>query len=168
MRDYLSWLPPLVRLEDYGGDWSRYEDAIYEYFWRDFVDSRPTFEGKRFRLKRRPLLNDKECTFWHLITDGRDEQNRIPDLRRCERIRWPRPMIEAAFTEKVKCWRDRRDNEERIVIALPDFSYVVVLAERGDYILLWTAYCVEFERRRQQLEKEYANCTRKEKLTAPG
>lgn len=41
------------------------------------------------------------------------------------------------------------------MIALGDFSYVVVLADRGDYVLLWTAYCVEMEHRRQKLRREY-------------
>ncbi len=36
-----------------------------------------------------------------------------------------------------------------------DFSYVVVLADRGEYVLLWTAYCVEQEHRRQKLRREY-------------
>jgi hypothetical protein len=43
----------------------------------------------------------------------------------------------------------------RIVIALEDFSYIVVLADRGKYLLLWTAYCVEQEHRRAKLRREY-------------
>lgn len=48
-----------------------------------------------------------------------------------------------------------RGKEERIVIALEDFSYVVVLADRRDYILLWTAYCVEREHTRRKLKNEF-------------
>jgi hypothetical protein len=29
-----------------------------------------------------------------MIQEGRTEDERTPDLRRCERIRWPRPIIE--------------------------------------------------------------------------
>ncbi len=46
------------------------------------------------------------------------------------------------------------------VIALEDFSYVVVLADRGKYVLLWTAYCVEKNRRRRKLEKEFKAYTK--------
>ncbi len=81
--------------------------------------------------------------------------NVLPDLRRCERIRWPRSIIEGADTKYVKSWKNSRKGEERLVLALEDFSYVVVLADRSDYVLLWTAYCVEYEHRRRKLREEY-------------
>lgn len=53
-------------------------------------------------------------------------------------------------------WRsERAGDKDRVVIALADFSYVVVLADRGEYVILWTAYCVEHEHRRGKLRKEY-------------
>lgn len=148
-------LPPLVLLEDFGNNWHAYLNAIYAIFRQDFITSKPSFDKKRFAMKRHPLIEGKEATFWHIISEGEVEDERLPDLRRCERIRWPRPMIEAINTGNVKVWKNIRRKEERIVIALEDFSYVVVLADRSDYILLWTAYCVEKEHTRQKLEKEY-------------
>lgn len=150
-------LPPLVLLEDFGNNWEAYFEAIYLYFCRDFVTSKPNFENKRFALKRYPLQKGKEATFWHLISEGEVEVERLPDLRRCERIRWPRPMIEAIKTGKVKWWRNVRKAETRILIALEDFSYLVVLADRGEYVMLWTAYCVEYDHRRRKLQDEYKN-----------
>jgi len=150
-----GFLPPLVLLNDYENNWHRYFDVIYNFFRQDFVTSKPNFKGKRFALKRNPVINGKEATFWHIISEGGVEGERLPDLRRCERIRWPRPIIEEVRSEHVKCWKNKRKEEVRVVIALEDFSYVVVLADRGDYVLLWTAYCVEQEHRRQKLRKEY-------------
>ncbi len=150
-----DFLPTLVLFEDYSNDWHSYLEAIYRFFCQDFVTSKPNFEGKRFALKRHPVIDGKEATFWHLISEGEIEGERLPDLRRCERICWPRPMIEAIKSSHVRCWRNKRKEEERIVIVLEDFSYVVVLADRGDYVLLWTAYCVEMEHRRQKLRREY-------------
>lgn len=150
-----DWLPPLVLLTDFGGNWDRYLEEIYQYFWRDFVDSRPQLGGKRFALKRHPLLEGKEATFWHLITSGPLEDERLPDLRRCERVRWPRALIEAVGSVRVRWWRNERQGEARVVISLTDFSYVTVLADRGSYVLLWTAYCVEQEHRREKLRKEW-------------
>src|SRR5437763_9746237 len=124
MSSNISWLPPLVLLEDYENDWHQYLEAIYQFFCEDFVISRPTFQGKRFGLKKHPMLKDKEATFWHIISEGKVEDNRIPDLRRCERIRWPRAIIEAAQSEHYKCWRNKRKEEERVLLALEDFSYV--------------------------------------------
>lgn len=150
-----TWLPPLVLLVDYDGNWGSYLEAVYAIFRRDFVTSKPTYPGRRVGLKRHPIERGKEATFWHFISEGRREEDRLPDLRRCERIGWPRPMIEAVRTERVRCWQTRRRFETRVLIALEDFSYVVVLADRSEYILPWTAFTVEREHRRRILEREY-------------
>lgn len=152
----VDWLPDLVCLEDHGGDWHSYLAAVYEHFRSDFVLSRPVFDEKPIFLKRHPELDGKEAAFWHVISEGKDESARTPDLRRCECVRWLRPMIEAVGTSRVRCWRNqRRANEKRVVIALGDFSFVVVLADRGDRFLLWTAYPVGYRNRREALRKEY-------------
>jgi hypothetical protein len=57
-------------------------------------------------------------------------------------------------TERVVWWETTRKRERRIVVALPDFSYVVVLANRKGYVLPWTAYPVEREHRRKKLRRE--------------
>lgn len=150
-----SWLPPLVSLVDYDGDWNRYVDALYEHFCRDFIASSPQYAGGKVQLKRHPITDGKEATFWHLISEGKEEKTRMPDLRRCERIRWARALIESAGTDRVRHWGNTRRGEPRIVIALADFSYVVVLTERKNYLVLWTAYCVEQEHRREKLRKEF-------------
>ncbi len=148
-------LLPLILMEDYQNDWYQYLEAVYQYFYQDFVVSKPYFENKRFALKRDPVVKGKEATFWHIISEGKGESERLPDLRRCERIRWPRVIINESQSGLMKCWKSNRKGDQRIVIALEDFSYVVVLADRDDSILLWTAYCVEQEHRRRKLRKEY-------------
>jgi hypothetical protein len=160
MADAPEWLPPLVLLGDYGGDWDAYLNAIYAYFKRDFVDSKPAFEGRRLGLKRYPLTHEKEATFWHMIQEGRIEDERTPDLRRCERIRWPRPIIEHADEPAVKVWRNQRGREERVCLWFEDEDYLVVLADRGGYILPWTAYLVEQPHRKRKLQKEYEDYRR--------
>lgn len=155
-----TWLPALVLLADHGGDWNLYLDAVYGYFRQDFVVSAPLWEGTRVALKRHPVEQGKEATFWHLISEGRTEADRLPDIRRCERIRWPRPIIEAVRAGRVCCWRNQREHEARVVIALDDFSYVVVLAQRKNYVILWTAYWIEREHRRKKLRKEYEEATK--------
>jgi hypothetical protein len=160
MADAPEWLPPLVLLGDYGGDWDAYLNAIYAYFKRDFVDSKPAFEGRRLGLKRHPLTHEKEATFWHMIQEGRIEDERTPDLRRCERIRWPRPIIEHADEPAVKVWRNQRGREERVCLWFEDEDYLVVLADRGGYILPWTAYLVEQPHRKRKLQKEYEDYRR--------
>jgi len=155
-----DWLPPLITLSDHDGKWQVYLNAIYEVFFADFVRSKPNYPGKRFALKRHPMALEKEATFWHLIQEGKVEDERIPDIRRCERIGWPRPIIEAITTDKVRVWRNTRGKSERIVIAVEDFSYVVILDDRGDYVMLWTAYCVEYSHKRRKLEQEFEEWSR--------
>ncbi len=154
MSDQYNWLPPLVPLEEYGGNWDLYCGALYGIFHQHFIATEAAHDGMRVAIKRHPLLRGKEATFWHLISEGAVEDERLPDLRRCERIRWPRPMIEAPLGDKLRCWRNSRRGEERVVIAVGDFSYVVVLAVRRGYVILWTAYCVEREHRRRKLRAE--------------
>lgn len=150
-----SWLPGILRLEDYGGDWERYLEAVYLGFRADFVASRPHVSGRRWAVKRHPLVCGREATFWHLISEGRVEAERLPDLRRCERIRWPRALIDSLGTNRVVAWANERRGDRRVVIALPDFSYAVILADRGDHIMLWTAYCVDEPYRRKQMRAEW-------------
>lgn len=151
-----DWLPPLIRLDDYGGDWQRYEDEIYGWFVHDFVDSRPHLEGKPVILKAGSSLRGRHNTFWHLISEGRQESERVPDLRRCERIRWPRALIDAADSGSVLRWRTRRTGRPRAVLALSDFSYCVVLSEHPSYFVLWTAYPVDRHHTERRLRREYA------------
>lgn len=40
-------------------------------------------------------------------------------------------------------------------IALTDFSYLLVLADRGSYLLPWTAFFVDADHQRAKLEREY-------------
>ena len=152
-----DWLPPLVRLEDHGGDWGRYEEALYEVFCADFIRSRPSVHGERVAWRRHPMVNGRESTFWHLISRGPVEARRVRNERRCERIRWPRFLIDAYPHPRLRSWRNRRGRGWNLVIALEDFSYAVVLGIRRDYMLLITAYFVGKERERRTLRRQYQN-----------
>jgi len=145
-----AWLPPLT---PFGGNWSEYEAALYAIFRKDFVLTRVMFEGKRVIVKTYPPARGKEAGFWHLISDGPTEATRLPDMRRCERMPWVRAMIEAA-PPNVRRWRNKRGTANRVVIALPDFSYVVILDVRKNHFVVWAQYCVEQPHRRDKFRKE--------------
>jgi len=156
-----NWLPPLVLFNDYDGNWKNYLDAIYTWFKQDFINSKPLFQGRRLGLKRHPMAHGKEATFWHMIQQGDIEEDRMPDLRRCERIRWPRPIIEHDNDPAIKIWRNRRGREERVCLWFTQENYLVILADRGDYIIPWTAYLVERSHRQRKLQREYDEYCRK-------
>jgi hypothetical protein len=155
MTDMPAWLPPLVLLVDYAGDWSRYVAALYTFFKQDFVDSQPAFQGAPVALKRHPMSQGKEATFWHLISEGSEEEERLPDLRRCERIRWPRPIVEHSPGPPIKVWENKRHGETRICLWLESCEYLVILAKRRGHVLLWTAYLVTRPHQKRKLDREY-------------
>jgi len=150
-----NWLPNLVFLEDFGGNWHSFFEAIYQEFERDFVDNKPTFRGKRLGLKRHPEYEGKSATFWHMISEGCKEQERTPDIRRCERIRWPKPVIENEYDSTLKVWVEKRGSNKRIHIWFEEEGYLVVLDDRRDFILPWTAFYVEREHQRRKYNKRF-------------
>lgn len=156
MTEQIAWLPALALFEEYGGDWDRYLDALYAFFKRDFIDSRPAYNGVTLALKRHPVIQNKEATFWHIISEGDSEAERVPDMRRCERIRWPRPIIEHSGDSAIKIWANERRGEKRICLWFEDAEYLVILTERNGYLMLWTAYTVVHEHTKRKLKKEYA------------
>jgi hypothetical protein len=148
-----DWLPPLVEMGS--RDWDNYLALVYSYFRTDFVESSPDFQGTRLGLKRYPVIDGKEATFWHLISEGKAEADRLPDIRRCEHIRWPRPIIENYDDSRLRVWENDRGGEARVCLWLVEEDYLVVLAKRKGYVLLWTAYLVTRKHTKEKLLKEF-------------
>ena len=87
------------------------------------------------------------------------EEDRIPDLRRCERIRWPRPIIENIANPGVLIWENTQHSnsgiERNICLWLKEKGYLVILRKRKKYLLLWTAYPVTRNHTKRKLQKQY-------------
>jgi hypothetical protein len=149
--------PPILPLE---GDWKTYLDAIYEHYLADLI-RRPIYvQGKPVRARFNPATDGKGFAFWHVISEGEKEEDRTPDLRRCERIRWIAWMLLRAANgdEQLLSWNSsrtqRRGTVERLVLFCEENKYTVVLEERDEYFLLVTAYPVS-DRRATKLKAEY-------------
>lgn len=165
-----AWPPLGPSLNEHGGDWPTYCAACYQRYSRDFLNSVPSWplEDKRFAIKRQPLVDGQCHTFWHIITEGSDEENRNPDLDRCARIGWPRLILDdfanaypAKSSVKICWWVESHGREDRYHIALEDFSYLVVVADRGNYVLLWTAFPIEREVQRRKRRQKFEAYWRK-------
>jgi hypothetical protein len=154
-------LPDLIKLESHNGCWKDYIEAVYKVFKKDFIEDRTFYKNTIVALRKYPLLKDKEACFWHLTSQGKTEEERTPDLRKCEKIGWIKPIIEFAKDKDIKFWKSKRKKgsssvyEDRICLCYGDWEYLVVLADRGDYILLWTAYPIDYGHTRRKLEKEF-------------
>lgn len=146
--------PDLLPLAAFGGNWGAYEAELYSIFMSDLAAGGVQFGGLRVGCRRNPETEGKWASFWHLVQEGRVEDDRLPDLRRCERIRWVRWVIENAVEHaEIDIWQNTRGTEVNTLLWYRE-EYLVVLGQRQDYWLLRTAYCTEGDLRIYKLRKE--------------
>lgn len=148
-------MPPALELFNaYNGDWAAYEDALFNIFLNDIAQAELALDGIRVSCRRIPEERGRWASFWHLVQEGRVEDDREPDLRRCERIRWVRwVIVNAANTPNIERWENTRGTENNVLLWYNE-EYLVVLSRRSTYWLLKTAYCTERSGRISQLRKE--------------
>lgn len=145
--------PPLIPLSDFSG-WQAYEDAIYAIYLETVANAGLTFCGSPVKVRYMPQTKHKGYGFWHLISEAPDQRNRneddrIPDLRRCERVRWVAWCIRQADAgaSGFSWWENERGRETHVVIWAEQHDFAVVLAKRQTaqgprFYLLKTAYCL--------------------------
>ena len=150
--------PALLPFES---DWAEYEEAVYEVFLDTFVRPDIHFLGWRVSAPYRPETRGKHFSFWHVISKAphpknRNEDDRVPDIQRCERIRWIAWAIQQADAEEegVSWWENKRGPDIHVVIWVEELDYAVILGKRRDYYVLKTAYCNLGSGRRRAFEKE--------------
>lgn len=147
----------LPELFPFHGDWDTYLDQLYEIYLREIVHGGITFRGLPVKSQYRPPTEGKGYGFWHVISEGPREADRLPDLRRCERIRWIRWVIQLADVsdDLIKCWENKRGGSTHVVLWLESHDFVVILARRRKYYLLKTAYNVTKPHRKKSFQREY-------------
>ena len=153
----------LPELFPFHGEWDRYEEELYEIYLETIVRSGLTFGGVPVRSRYVPPTKNKGYSFWHLISEGEREEERIPDIRRCERIRWVAWLIQHATSHEDVCWwENKRGGNTHVVIWHEQENFAVVLAQRTGYFLLKTAYWVK-QQRRKDFEREREEFRRSQK-----
>jgi hypothetical protein len=146
--------PDLVPFNAFGGDWTLYEAELHRIFLAEIAGGGLQFRGIRVGSRRHPEAAGRWASFWHLVQEGHVEDDRTPDLRRCERIPWVRWVIENAPTHaEIDEWQNTRGTEVNTLLWYRE-EYLVILAQRQGYWLLKTAYCTEKSGRIRQLRKE--------------
>lgn len=163
MIDENCWLPDQVPFSDFGS-WDDYEGFIYDVFKNDFIKSRPLFEMKQVNIRKHPVEYGKEEAFFHVTCqDYNKDGERVPDMRRCERIRWVRAFIEnyncdsshCSKCSGIKVWNEPYKNTTRVHILLEEERYMVVLERRESYILLITAFYFDHSHALEKKLKHY-------------
>lgn len=135
-------------LLQFTGDWSAYEEVIYQAFLDSFVQQDVVFRGLPVSAPYRPESRGKHFSFWHVISEAphpgnRNEEDRVPAIARCERIRWIAWAIAQAEAgaDMVSWWENRRGRDTHVVIWAERLDFAVVLGRRPNYYVLKTAYC---------------------------
>ncbi len=147
--------PDLMYLEDYQGNFQAFFNEVYSVFEHDFIKHYPSYEGSRVAVRRYPEMDGLHRTFYHITHEGEEEENRQPDIRRMERIRYPKFVIEQNQHPEILIWKNRRGKDERIIMFNESENYIVVLTERKEFYLFITAYVVDTGHRKRSLLREY-------------
>ena len=160
-------LPTLLLLEQHSGDWGACLNAVYSEFMTTCVKGGLTFAGLPVRCAWNPPTDDKHFSFWHIISelprDKDGEEERIPDIRRCERIRWIAYVIGASHDrQRVYCWKNERRTKrgvaQHVVLYFVEERYVVILRCKPDCYQIATTYVVTHQSRHDDLLKERTRC----------
>lgn len=139
-------LPDLL---PFHGEWHRYVDELYAVFVQEIVHGGLQFQGLPVKSQYRPPTDGKGFGFWHIVSNGPSEAERLPDLRRCERIRWVAWVIKNVESEPgISWWENKRGSNFHVVLWLEEEDFAVILAKRNGYFMLRSAYTVDAHRKK--------------------
>ena len=161
-----EWLPEIISYASYSGRWDDFLEFAYATFCSDFHDNKKpalTYSGINITSKKTPLVNGKTDMFWHVVSgDINSGKDNGPEIPRCERVGWIRPIIENCEDEQVLIWDEpeKRGRKTRTLFWLKEHDYLVVIANRNGYSILWTAYYIEYPHKRRKLQASYDSYTK--------
>lgn len=147
--------PDLILFEEFDGNFEIYFQKVYEIFKNNFITSQPLYNGLRVSAQKHPEVDGIHRTFYHITHEGEKEDNRKPDFRRLERIRFPKFCIENHSHKDFLIWEKIIGKDNRIHILNEEERYLVVLTERKGYYLFWTAFYIEQNHTIRKKKKEY-------------
>ena len=151
MKYNVSWLPKLIEFDSSKEDLNEYIEKVYKIFVEDYINQGVFFKNEKLGLKRIPLRNGKEATFYHIVSEGEDEENRAVNLDRCARIRWAKAILESNYVG-LKIWENKRRRKKNILVWFTEKDYLVVIRKNPNQKLFWTAYPVTREHTKEKLE----------------
>ena len=155
MADNSLVFPQHIHMNDFDGNFKAYFLAVYEIFLDCFVRKGCAYHGTKVTAQKHPEVDGIHRTFYHITHEGEDEQNRIPDLERMARIRYPHFVITSCPHDELLVWEKTVGRDERIHILNEAESYIVVLTKRRGYLLFWTAFYIQQKHTMRKKKKEY-------------
>lgn len=123
------------------GEWNDYQVGLFEIYKKTILNNKLMFRGDNVSARRHPESNGFPAAFLHLISEGSIEDERTPDLLRCERLGWIEWVIRNAELHPEIYIQDSIRGRERNVLLWYDVeSYAVILGCRNGFYLLKSAY----------------------------
>lgn len=154
----IAWLPKIITLEEFDGDYEKYVNHLHEIFLNDFARTKLKIDDKPIYYDDRVLDGSGRCECFIHITTCEDAvtKDRNFDPRRCERLVWVKPTIENRADEvSVKIWGVRKKGKNKLNILIESERYHVVLTKYNKSYVLNTAYYVDRNHTLRKLLKEY-------------
>lgn len=169
-----EWLPEMAPVNP----WTEATyDMLYEIFCRDIRDSNLKYSGHGVWIFR-DLEDGKEAIFWHLTSRKEKakkiprrkrkffpadqeviQPERLPDMRRCERLPWIKPLIEHPADPEVLAWDyDEGDRTVKTYVWIREYDFVVILKKFPDgRRRLITSFYVDSQYKKNDFTRKYAN-----------
>ncbi len=169
-----DWLPEMAHVNPWTE--TTYE-MLYQIFCQDIRDYDLQYMGND--IWTFPDTEDgKEVIFWHLTTRKERlqkvprrkrkfyseeltdvEPDRLPDLRRCERLPWVKTLVEHSTESEVLAWDyEEGDRTIKTYIWIKEDNFVVIMKKfpNGKRRLI-TSFYVDMPYKRKDFERKYAN-----------
>jgi hypothetical protein len=149
-----DWLPKPLKLST----WSHETyDRLYDWFRNEIMATPLQYEGSEVWYFT-DIEDGREALFWHL-TSRKDNATgeRIPDLQRCRRLPWLRPLLTNTHRPEVLNWDYLEgDGSTKTYVWLRDHDYLAIMKKYPDSSRrLITAYWIEYPHERRKLQKKY-------------
>lgn len=147
--------PDLILFEEFNGNFKLYFEKVYEIFKKSFITTQPSYNGLYVSAQKHPEVDGIHRTFYHITHEGDIENDRKPDFRRMERIKFPKFCIDNYSHKDFLIWEKIVGKDNRIHILNETERYLVVLTERKGFYLFWTAFYIEENHTIRKKKKEY-------------
>ncbi|MBW2663664.1 MAG: hypothetical protein JRD93_17205 [Deltaproteobacteria bacterium] len=171
---YSEWLPEMVQVSPWcnGGNNDTYE-MLYQIFSRDMKNHDLKYSGFDVWFFKE-IEDGREKIFWHLTSRKQkarrvprrkrrfyDEDEipaeRLPDLRRSERLPWVKALIENTGKNGISAWDYEEGNGSiKTYVWLKNCDFVVIMKKYpNNSRRLVTSFYVDREYKQRDFESKY-------------
>lgn len=159
-------LPEIIECENLA-EWNEYLNGLYEAVFKpQFVKTKPIFKGWSVLSRREPLDGEWEHGFTHmthvnLLHTSNDPNDRVPDLRRSERLNWVKPIIEHYECSiendcgKILYWEEMFRGRIRCNLLFEEERFQIVLEKVKTVYFLITSFYIEKDWELSKRKKKY-------------